>query len=79
MPFSISRAAAFIRRRGLTVDDYLKQFKDQGLGIQTFEIGQLEPKARALLEICLVLGSEHIQESIFTSSIPNEEILSGEY
>ncbi|KAL8850113.1 MAG: hypothetical protein Q9221_004930 [Calogaya cf. arnoldii] len=77
LPLSIVRMAACIRRQDLDIDEYMKDFKDQGPRTQAFVIGQLEPEARALLEVCSVLGFKHIQESIFTSSIPNGEILSG--
>ncbi|KAI4247111.1 MAG: hypothetical protein L6R42_009723 [Xanthoria sp. 1 TBL-2021] len=88
IPLMICRMAGFIRHHKLTFAYYLSRCRinpglldrlSDGVGASTWStvMEELEPKPRALLEICAVLGANKIEERIFTSSIPDKDILSG--
>lgn len=88
IPLMICRMASFIRHHKLTFANYLSMcradpglldglFDDVGASVWTTAIEGTEPRPRALLEICAVLDARHIEERLFTSSIPNKDVLSG--
>ncbi|KAL8999384.1 MAG: hypothetical protein Q9188_005898 [Gyalolechia gomerana] len=91
LPLDIFQLAAFIRRGAHTFTQFLELYRDdlnrkefspwfrlqRGNLASTWASKQLEPAAEALLEICAVLHHDSIKESIFISSIPNEDFLRG--
>lgn len=75
IPLAINQAAIRLRQSAGNVDQYLRDFRDQIVIDSGIE--ELEPRPRALLEVCATLDPDTISEQIFTLSIPEHNILGG--
>lgn len=87
-PLVLCRMARFISATKFTFSRFLslcradsvlleRLSRDDGGSTMFTAMEELDTRAMALLETCAVLGANNIEESIFTSSIPEKNILNG--